>query len=175
MSFTILPYVERDGIRTVTDSTMKTLWLKTVQEDLHDIIFYEGTITSEDQFLAMAKASGTMFYLLFDDNDLVGYTWLNRFENKSARMHYCVFKHYWGQTLEIGKFVLNKLLTQPLEDNTFLFDLLTGFVPAWNKKAINFSLKCGGKTYGEIPNAIYNAKTKQSEPAVFIYYTRGDV
>ncbi len=174
MNFSILPYIELDGIRTVPDSKIKGLFDQTVTDCLQDIVFYEGTIKTAESFLAMAKSFGTFFYLLYDDKDVVGYTWLNRFENKTARQHYCVFKKFWGKSIDIGKFTLESFLKQKDSEGDYIFDLLTGFIPAWNKKAINFSLKCGGKTYGEIPNAIYNAKMQRSEPAVFIYYIRGD-
>ncbi len=174
MNFKILPYTEVDGIRTVPDSQIKQLFNRTVQEGLDKIVFYEGTIQTEDRFLSMTKSQGTYFYLLFGDEKLVGYTWLNRFENRAAKQHYCIFKEYWGKSIDIGRFVLEKFLNQKDSEGNYLLDLLTGYVPEWNKKAINFSLKCGGKTHGLIPNAIFNQVTQKSEPAMFIYYTRGD-
>jgi len=174
MNFSLLPYCKVDGIRTVSDSQIIELFKKTTDEGLDKIVFYEGTIKTDESFLQLAKSQGTFFYLLYKHKDLVGYTWLNRLENKTARQHYCVFKKYWGDSEALGKFTINTFLNQKDKDGVYLLDLLTGYIPAWNERAIKFSLKCGGKTYGEIPNAIYNATAKQSEPAVFIYYTRGD-
>ncbi len=170
----LFAYAEIDGIRTAPDSQIVGLWERTEKEGLVGTVFYEGTIKSAESFLAMAKHPGTAFYLIIMNDAVVGYTWLNRFENKTARQHFCVFREYWGGLVEIGKSVLHQFLHMRDNSGRFVVDLLTGFVPAWNKRAIKFSLKCGGKTYGEIPSAIYNAKTGTSEPAVFIYYSRGE-
>jgi hypothetical protein len=168
----LVAYAEIDGIRTAPDSQLRNLWEQTEKEDLVSTVFYEGTIRTAEAFLAMAKSPGTAFYFIMVDDEVAGYTWLNRFENKTARQHFCVFRKYWGSLVDIGKSILNQFLHMKDGKGQFVVDLLTGFVPAWNERAIKFSLKCGGKTYGLIPNAIYNAKTGQSEAAVFIYYTR---
>ena len=171
MKFQLFPYTEIDGIKTASDSVVRNLFKRTMADGLDKIVFYEGGIQTEDEFLSMAKGN-VLFYFLMDDNKAIGYMWLNRFENHTARQHYCVFKEYWGHTIDIGKFTLRTLLNMKDKDDNFVFDLLTGFVPAWNKKAISFSLKCGGKSLGTVPNAIWNCDKQQSEDAVFIYYTR---
>ncbi len=172
MNLTILPYSEVDGIRTATDSDIKRLFKRTAEDGIDSIVFYEGTIQTEDEFLRMARSHQILFYILMDGNETVGYTWLNRFENHTARQHFCIFKNYWGKSLDLGKTVLKSLIHMKDGNGNYLFDLLTGFVPAWNERAINFSLKCGGKSHGIIPNAIWNKKKQKSEDAVFIYYTR---
>ena len=169
----LLPYTEVDGIRTVPDSDMKRLFERTVDDDLDKIVFYEGTIQTADEFLKAMKYGDILFYILMVDNKTVGYTWLNRFENHTARQHFCVFKEFWGQSVDLGKRVLSIFLDMKDKDENYIFDLLTGFVPAWNARAIQFSQKCGGKTHGIIPNAIWNQEQQKSEDAVFIYYTRG--
>ncbi|HEX9972294.1 MAG TPA: hypothetical protein VGD14_09505 [bacterium] len=175
MAFRLLSYTEIDGIRTAADSDIKKLWERTVADGLDKIVFYEGTIWNAEQFLKMVKHPGAAFYFIFDGVDNIGYVWLNRFENRTARQHFCVFKEYWGKTLDVGKFVLDEIMNMKNQDGEFILDLLTGFVPVWNEKAIKFSMKCGGKTYGTIPNAIFNGHTGKSEDAFFIYYTRGAV
>lgn len=168
----ILPYTKMDGIRTVTDSEMKALFVRTVKEDLSDIVFYEGTIKTPEEFLAMSKTPGTLFHLLKGGSATVGYMWLNRFENRTARLHFCMFREYWSGAVFLGRYVLNALLCMKTKDGEHLFDLLTGFIPTWNKRAIDFVLACGGETHGAIPNSIYNDKTGKSESAVFLYCRR---
>ena len=173
MSFRLLSYTEIDGIRTAADSDIKKLWERTVNDGLDKIVFYEGTIKDACGFLKMAKDLGTAFYFIFDGTEVIGYTWLNRFENRTARQHFCVFLEYWGKTLDVGKYVLDYFMHMKNPAGEYCLDLLTGFVPAWNERAIKFSLKCGGKTHGKIPNAIFNGATGKSEDAVFVFYTRG--
>jgi len=172
MTFQLLAYTEIDGIRTAADSDVKQLWERTLADGLDKIVFYEGTISTAYDFLNMAKQPGTAFYFIFAGTDVIGYTWLNRFENRTARQHFCVFKEYWGKSLDVGRFVLDKLIHMKNPEGEFILDLLTGYVPAWNERAIKFSLKCGGRSHGIIPNAIFNGVTGKSESAAFIYYTR---
>jgi hypothetical protein len=170
----LLPYTERDGIRTVPDSGIKELFERTVSDGSDKIVFYAGTIRDAEQFLCMAKRTDTLFYLLMIGSEVIGYFWLNRFENKGARFHFCTFKEYWGQNVDIGTWTLKEVLSwQDICGKYHLLDLLTGYVPVWNERAIKFSLKCGGKSAGVIPNAIWHEETQKSEDAVFIYYTRG--
>lgn len=170
--FSMMPYTEVDGIRTATDSDIKKLFTRTEKDGLVRVVFYEGSINSSCEFLAMAKSNTTLFYILIDGIETVGYTWLNRFENHTARIHFCFFKEYWGKADDFAKYVLDKLLSMTGKNGDILFDLLTGFIPEWNTHAIKFALKCGAHTHGVIPNAIYNDASGKSENAVFLYYLR---
>lgn len=168
---TIAPYAEIDGIRTFTDTTISGLFTRVVDEGLLDTVFYEGTVTSKEQFLSIMKGNGNLLYILLVKKEIVGFVWLNRFEGRTAHLHFCTFKNTWGtgQNVETGKYVLGKLI------NIGCFDLFIGWLPVWNHHAIGFIKKCGAQTAGTIPNAIYNAKAGKSEPAVFVYLTREDL
>ena len=174
MTYRLLPYIKIDGIRTVTDSGIKSLFNRTVEDELDKIVLYDGIIQTPEAFLNMAKASGTCFFLIYEDKKIIGYVWLNRFENKTARYHFCAFKEYWGQLADVAEFIMTTLLNMKDNTGTYAFDLFTGYIPTWNQAAIKFTLKHGGHSAGEIPNAIYNAETQKSESAEFIYYTRGE-
>lgn len=174
MDLKLIPYTETDGIRTFTDTHIKKLFSRTVEDGLDKIVFYDGSIRTEEQFLRAMKYGDSMFFCVSVDNEIIGYTWLNRFENHTARLHFCVFQEHWGDSEELGRATLDKLMYMKDRKDRYLFDLFTGYVPAWNKRAIQFSLKCGGKTYGTIPDAIWNGETQRSEDAVFIYYTRSE-
>jgi len=175
MKVSVVPYTEVDGVRTFSDSGIKRLFLRTVEDDLATVVFYEGTVRTEEQFLAVMKYGECLFYVIYIDSDVIGYAWLNRFENRTARYHFCAFKDYWGRLDDVAPEIMSTLFKLKDSKNKPLFDLFTGYIPIWNKPAVKFTLKHGGRSAGEIPNAIYNAETKQSEPAIFIYYTRGDV
>ncbi|RLB94836.1 MAG: hypothetical protein DRH26_00105 [Deltaproteobacteria bacterium] len=172
-NITLLPYTEVDGIRTAADSDIKRLFARTVEDGSDKIVFYEGTIKTVCDFLAMAKSGNVLFYIVLIGVDTVGYVWVNRLENKTAHFHFCSFKEYWGKNEEMGRHILTTILGWKNKEGRYMLDLLIGYIPAWNKRAIAFSLKCGGKSAGTIPNAIWNGETQKSEDAVFIYYTRG--
>jgi len=169
--FSIIPYVEIDGIRTIKDSEIKELFARTKQDGLVETVFYDGYIRTADDFLLLMKNKFIFFWVLKDGEQTVGYVWLDRAEGKAIRQHYCTFKEYWGKAVELGKFVLDKIMALQNDDG-FIFSVLIGIVPEWNKKAIDFSVKCGGVNAGVIPNMIWNGYKEQTENAVLIYYTR---
>lgn len=171
----IIPYIEVDGARTFTDSVIMRLFDRVADEGLQRVVFYEGTIKSRKYFLSIMKGLHNHLYILLEKKEIVGFVWLNRFEGKTAHLHFCMFKNTWGtgQNVEIGKYVLSKLINMGAPG--FFFDLFIGWLPEWNTHAIGFIKRCGAQTAGVIPNAIYNAKTEQSEPAVFVYLTREDL
>jgi len=167
----IVPYVEVDGIRTFQDSTIIGLFERVVSDGIFDTIFYEGTVDSKEAFLTMMKGNGAILYLLLIEKEIIGFVWLNRFEGKTAHLHFCTFKNTWGtgKNVGIGRFTLRQLI------NMGCFDLFVGWLPVWNTHAINFVKACGAKTAGIIPNAVFNSKSGKSEPAEFIYLTREDL
>jgi hypothetical protein len=174
LNFKLFPYTEIDGIRTISDSDMKRLFDRTVNDGSDKIVFYEGTILTSDEFLTAMKSPQVLFYVLYLGADIVGYTWLNRFENHTARNHFCGFSEVWGQSVVLGRKAISQLIRMKDRSGHYIFDLFTGFIPVWNKLAIDFALNCGAQTHGVIPNAIWNQEKQKSEDAVFIYYTRGD-
>ena len=174
MQVSLLPYSEIDGIRTATDSEIMALFTRTREDGLDSIVFYEGTVATKEQFLQVMKYGENLLYLVLSDKETIGYAWLNRFENRTARYHFCAFRDYWGNLDEIAKSIMDILINMKAQDGEYLFDLFTGYIPVWNQRAIKFTLKNGGKSAGVIPNAIWNATTKKSEDAEFIYYIRSE-
>lgn len=175
MKISLLPYAEIDGVWNIPDPVMKRFFDKSVEDGSNEIVFYEGTISDSDQFLAAMKQEGVLFYAVMEDGYPVGYTWLNRFENHTARNHFCGFKEIWGRAVEVGSEAISQLIRMQDKDGNYLFDLFTGFIPEWNVFAIKFMFECGAKSAGIIPQAIWNNEKKKSENAIFFYYTRCEV
>jgi len=168
----IIPYCKQDGIRTFRDSDVMGFYDRMEKDGTHKIVFYAGHINSRESFLRYMKDPGTLLYVLIIDNDIVGVTWLDGIEDKSAFDHFCIFSEFWGQdTVALGKTVL-KMLTCTQYEGEYVFDLFKGMVPAWNQRAVDFAVACGGVNLGVVPNGIWNEGKKKSEDAVFIYYTR---
>ncbi len=174
MKISLLPYAEINGVWNIPDGAMKGFYDRTVEDGTDGVIFYEGTISTSDEFLAAMKSPHTLFYVLIEGRKAVGYTWLNRFENHAARCHFCWFKEVWGRGAEIGIEAVSMLIHMKDKDDNYLFDLFTGFIPEWNRSAINFMFACGAKSAGIIPKAIWNHEKQKSEDAIFFHYTRGD-
>ncbi len=168
--YRLLPFAQVDGISTMTDSQIMELYRHTEQDGLIDVVFYDGSIQTEKDFLSMVKAPGTVFYVFFEGLQEQGYVWLNRFEGRGARIHFCGFKHAWGRALPMGQFCVDFFTwVKDLEGN-FLFDLLMGITPAENIFARAFVQRCGFRELGEVPKAVWNTKAGKSLPGIFFYY-----
>jgi hypothetical protein len=169
----LVPYVAVDGIMTFTDSAIMSLYDKMAEDGTHEIVFYAGHITDRESFLRYMKRPDVMMYVLIQEGDHIGFTWLDCIEDRTAYNHFCLFSPYWGKTVEIGTRALNLLMNMQNKDG-YVFDLFKGTVPVWNTHAVDFALKCGGKKLGILPKAVWNAAKNESEDAVFIYYTRSE-
>ena len=80
MSLNILPYTQQDGIRTVRDSGIKSLFDRTEREGLLPVVFYGGGVKSADEFLK--KMQNSILWILRDGDKHIGYVWLDHFEGK---------------------------------------------------------------------------------------------
>ncbi len=172
MEVKIFPYTKRDGIRTMRDSDILGLYDQMVEDGSAELVFYAGHIKNRDDFLKYMKAPGVYLYILEVNKDVVGVTWLDKIEDKTAFNHFCVFSNFWGKnTAGLGRVTLKKLINIG-DVHGFVFDVFKGTVPVWNKRAIEFAQACGGMNLGVVPNGIWNAGKHKSEDAAFIYYTR---
>lgn len=175
MKIKLIPYCTIDGLWTFKDSQVIAFFNRMVQDGTAETVFYSGEITTGEAFLREMKSPRSFLYVAFSDGIPAGLTWVNGFEGKSARNHFCVFSDFWGQSLELGKAGMKFLTHLKTGNGPYLFDVLIGRIPEWNTHAIDFAIKCGCKRLSDsLPNAIWNAKTKRSEPAVIIYYTRDE-
>jgi len=169
----IMPYIEVDGIRTFTDSEILSIYDRTIKEG-KGYIFKDGTIYNRLRFLEVMKNEGTFLYIIYYRNDLLGITWLNRFEGRLARIHWCMFDGISAkQKIRAGRYISQKLINMKDKEGNYIFDLLIGYMPASNKSAIQFVQMCGSKICGEIPNLIWDKEKSESEPGVIGYYQRG--
>jgi len=164
--FHIITYVPIDGIPPYTDSQLRALYDRVISEE-KDYVFYDGTITSSDDFIRMVKSEGTTLYVIYHTTTLVLMVWLNRLEGAIARINWCSFDDASTRTkIKAGRF-FNKVITDRV------FDLLIGYTPLSNEKAIKFIKLCGGKIVGEVPNLIWNEDKGESEDGIISYYERG--
>mgnify|MGYP000235863611 CR=1 FL=1 len=171
----IIPYVAIDGIMSLPDSRVMALYDRMVEDGSHTVVFASGDIQNKFEFLEYMKRRGVLLYVLKVDGILAGVTWLDSLEKKTGFMHYCMFSNVWGRSDEIMREVVHQMIHMKDTRGEYIFDLFKGLVPAWNKRAVDFSVRCGGKILGTLPHAVWNYEQGKSEDAVFIYYTRGKI
>jgi len=147
----LIPYVELNGSWTVTDDVIKTVYLKMKAQNLDRIVFSDSSVKDELNFLSRMKNRENLPIIIIDENNIIGFAWLNGLVKRRAFGHYFFFKEVWGKkTFEGAKLVIDYWLSLKTK-NDYLFDFLIGNTPQENKLAIRFAQKLGFKIVGYVP------------------------
>lgn len=171
MQTALIPYLKDNTLCPFSDEFIMGLYNKMVSDGTADLIFLNGTIQSAENFLHLVSDGGSYLYIYFKEKDPVGMCWLNSFENRTARFHFCIFSEVWGEADDIGRETVQKLIRLKDEDG-YLFDMFIGLVPTQNKLAIDYVQRIGANYLGELPFGMWNHKTGKSESATLVYYVR---
>ena len=87
-----------DGIPSLRDSEILGLYDVMVDEGVADTIFFDGEVSSRDDFLeAMTNHNNNILYVLKADGELAIACWLNHFNGKTAQMHWTCFRKFWNR------------------------------------------------------------------------------
>jgi len=173
----LIPYTKIDGIRNFKDSEIVSLYRRMGGEGTLNTVLSDGTIRNEQQFLYAMKTD-CQLHIILDEilgeiPEPIAIVWLNRFEGKTARLHFCFFKKVWGEkSVKVGKFICRQILEFTYEKG-YIFDNLIGRIPVSNKPAIGFFKKLGVVFVGELPEGHWNHFKQKSEPALIVYMNRG--
>lgn len=148
----ILPYTEINGIRTISDNDIKDIFSRMKQEGTLKTVFYNESITNEDEFLRFFKCGSNFIVVAYLDKEMCGFGWINNLNKTYAFTHFCFFKEYWGEKTDgIGKACLDYF------DSWDSFKVFVGMVPAFNKRAIKFVKRMGYTEIGTIPEMVENS------------------
>ena len=166
---TLVPYVEMNGVRTVSDEIIKDVFQQMKIEKTLETVFYSGEVKNEQDLLAILKNRNNLHVFVLVDGVVGGFAWINGLKSNYAYAHFCFFKKTWGEhTQEIGKKLIEYWFSIPDKNGEPLFDVLIGIVPAFNKSAINFIQKLGLITIGEIPKMIKKNEDRTSATISYI-------
>jgi hypothetical protein len=172
MNITFVPYVIVNDKFTVTDDELLSIYNQLKEEKLLDKIFYH-TPMDENDFVLYLKTFDNRFFFTIVDNEVIGFSWLNKFECNTARVHQVFFKSGWGDKAEdAAKFGLNYFLHLKDLEGKYILDTLVGITPKPNRLAVKFAEKVGMNIVGEIPNICYLYKHNKTVPGVLSYITR---
>lgn len=176
MEFSIVPYIEVDGIRTFTDSQMMSFYNRMVEDGTAGIVFFQGDIKDQYEWLAAMKSPANHLYVVLTGNDPVGLCWLNRFEGKYARLHFCTFSKFWGTGAndEAARFTLDKLTSMTDENGDQVFTMFLGYIPSMNTIAIDYLTRNGGRIAGRVPDLLWDHANQKTVEGTIIYFKRED-
>ena len=135
-------------------------------------VFMAGDVKTSVQFREAMQNGSNCLYIIERGNNLCGVMWLNRFEDKMARIHFCGFKGTpLAEMINAATIATNELLNHK-DDKGYLLDVLVGYIASKNKAAIMLVRAAGFKVSGIIPNAAFNDETGESEEVVVLYKNR---
>jgi len=114
--------------------------------------FYGG-IWREGQFIDLMKSAH--LYVVMYEQEVVGYSWVNMFNGRSAVLHVCLFPSApRGRRIEMGKAFLKYLLFSKDENGEYYRDSLVGLVPETHRHVEIFGLSIGMNHIGCIPAGV---------------------
>ena len=172
----IKPCTKIDGIPSFKDSEIKNLWLRVKKEGFADNLFFDMREMNANIFLEMARDKWWLF-IIYDNDEICGFTWLNNFRGGKANVHFALFKGWrGGKGVKIIKQTCKDLL-EIKSNNKYLFDILVGAIPTRNKAACLFVSQIQRKwgkpcSIGVIKNYLYDYKKDSIMDAKVSYFTR---
>lgn len=152
------------------------LFRKMQAEGLMQAAFYDGSVRTEEEFIAMMLRPGVFPLVLCDGSEFLALIWVQAMDYKVARGHFCFFRKCWGRKriIPIGRSVYSYILHLRDADG-YLFDVLIGITPERNASAWHRALDCGAQKVGVVPHFIFMADTGETENAVITAMTRNDL
>jgi hypothetical protein len=104
VTYSLVPIINMGGKSSASDEFLLTIWDQMVAEDRVKWVFYDGSIVDEHQWLAFIKSPTNYPLVVVNDKSIGAIAWLNNYENKSARGHYCGLGAYHK---EIGRMIMS--------------------------------------------------------------------
>jgi hypothetical protein len=162
MGYKVWPYAQlEDGSWSIPDDTLRWVWYELVRLDRVKWLFWGGTVTDFNGFVAFLELPQNHPLILMDD-ELVqpaGIAWLNGVEGNHAIAHFAVIGKYQEG---MGDEVLRFWSSFSNGNGKRILDVLIGFIPEINIPAILTVQRIGFDVIGTIPKLCempYEGKT----------------
>ena len=169
----ITPYIEIDGIRTFTDTFVKGIYSRMVDEGTDKVVFSDGGIKSEEDFLAYMKYGQNYLHVIEDGTDIAAILWINKILYKTCYAHFCGFKNSMGEgSVDIGRFAMEHLFGVTDHWGNPCFETVLGLIPTWNIFGTKWLKKIGLVEIGKIPNALWDEKENKSVEGTLLHITK---
>ena len=127
---------------------------------------------SAEEFMETMRNGLNNLFVVDVNGSTCGFIWLNKFEHKMARIHFCSFDGLsLSDKISATSEATDEILSMK-DGKGFLFDSLAGFIAQSNKPAQMLVKAAGFRFCGVIPNAVWVEDDNTSEPAVILCKTR---
>lgn len=170
----IIPYVKKiESEWSVPEESIKSLFYRMEKEEKASAVFHDGLIVTAEQFMEYMQSPGNLLYIIMTGSGSCGFFWLNCFDAKSARIHFCSFGGFPRDVLLMeGREAVRTIMGFKGADGRNMLDSLTGVIPARNKVAWSFLHDLGFEKVGIHPCGAYIAETGESEDSVIFCMTK---
>jgi len=170
----LIPYTTVDGIRTFKDSEIKQFYRRMENDGVAGAVFHAGDVLDDTAFLNRMKSDNVLLYVVCAGNELAGLVWLTHFEARTCRAHFTVFSDFWGkQSVDIGRDAICQVINmKDLTNTEYIFDVLQGLIPSWNKRGVAWLLGIGLEIAGTVPGVLWDAERNASVDGTMFYLTR---
>ncbi len=157
----------------ITEKELQSVWETGKKQGIYKKLFYDGTITTLENFITFAGEKNRAFYVIYSQTTPVALFWLDNRTAQAAFIHFALFKEAYGKKGRIlGTYVLNWLLTSKDQSNRAFFKVLIGVTPITHTLAVRFLKDMGFTILGIIPHVLPLAEGKTTH-AVVSYVTKG--
>lgn len=167
-------YNRLGGVWNIPDDIIEGLFIRMKDEGKDSFSFPgDGEPETPEQFRKVFQFGIESLYLVYNEGgQIMGLVWLNRFEHKLARIHFCSFDGFGlAEKIEAAEDVSDYVLSLKDGDG-YIFDVLEGRIAAGNKAAQMLVSAAGFVRAGVISNAVYDSVKRKSGSAVIFYKTR---
>ena len=166
VKYIFYPLTITQGVYSISENNISDMFRQMVADDTLKYTFPDGSIQEYHQFFEFVLTHAYSFWAILDNEKqgaLVGFVYLDKIADNRAYLHFCIFSDYWGRhnTIEIAKFVEDKLFSYRDEENNFLLRYLYGEIMEDNKYAQGFIGAMGVKKVGYLPEYFYNPYLKK--------------
>ena len=148
----------------LSDICFYELWDRMVDSGTEKVTFFGGQATDHISFRDLVRRDCNELFVVFYEGQPGGIIWINDRRERSARVHFTVFRDYWGRKRDelppnvmIGRYAVARLIRE------MGLDVLIGYTPVRNKLAVRYIKKLGAKTVGVLPKGAWFADTEKSE------------
>jgi len=147
----LIPYAEVNGSWSLTDEAVRDCWDHLVADGTAKLVFWDGSVTSADQFLAVMKRPGNIPVFGHDGTSMLAVAWLNGVQRNYAHAHFACFREAWGRSsLDVCRAFLDYWGAFSSEGR-YIFDVVVGETPSHLRKALKFINRLGFVRVGSIP------------------------
>lgn len=172
--YKLLYYTQYDGAWTISDTSMKRIWERMIEERAERKLFYSKDIINAEMFTMYFKSPRTFPFFIFKgdrfDADAVdAFVWCTNIKGKCGMIHFCVFKKSYGKGRELSDAVFNYIFRLKDANGNTVITSLRGETPKFNTMAVRFLRTVGMTILGEIPDMAYDKYSDTLSPMVISY------